>query len=352
MRAKRLLWLLVLPILLLSGCIRTIYDEPTSAPQVVDAPTATPIVVFDDTPTPAPTSQFPPSVYFEPSVLDLTMGQTANINVWIDDVRDLNSIALELGYNPAQIQIDDSVADVDGIQIAPGEIPEPSEVNHNEVTDGENGRIIYAAAQAATTGASGSGVVASIELHGIAGGLSPLSIESVTGFDHQGNEIEIVPLSNGLINVIMGDAPPTSQPATQPTEPAATPPPTTESTGTTEPAPTTAPTSAPVAPSTGGIYYVVQSGENLFRIGLKFGSTAQAIAAASNISDPNQVHAGHLVLIPVSPPQGAYGYYVQPRDTVYSIARRFGMTVEQLVTLNSIGSDYHIGVGQILTVTP
>ena len=353
MRAKRILWLLVIPVLLLPGCIRTIYDEPTTAPQVVDAPTVTPIAVFDDTPTPAPTSQFPPSVYFEPSVLDLEIGQTANINVWIDDVRDLNSISLELGFNPAQLQIDDSIPDVDGIQIAPGQIPEPSEVNHNEITVGEDGTIIYAAAQAATTSSSGSGVVASIELHGVADGLSPLSIESVTGFDPQGNQIGIVPLSNGLINIIMGDATPTPQPDGQPTEPAATPPPTTESAGTAEPATTAAPTSAPIPPTTsGGIYYVVQTGENLFRIGLRFGSSAQAIAAASNVSDPDQVQAGHLVLIPVSPPQGAYGYYVQRRDTVYSIARRFGMTVEELVTLNSIGSDYHIGVGQILTVTP
>jgi LysM repeat protein len=281
------------------------------------------------------------------------MGQTANINVWIDDVRDLNSIALELGYNPAQIQIDDSVQDMDGIQIAPGNIPEPAEVTQNEVTDGEGGRIVYAAAQSISTGSDGSGVVASIELHGIAGGLSPLSIESVTGFDPQGNEIEIVPLSNGLINVIVGDAPPTSQPDAQPTESAATLAPTAESAGTSDPAPTAAPTSAPAPPSTsGGIYYVVQSGENLFRIGLRFGSTAQAIAIASNISDPDQVHAGHLILVPVSPPQGAFGYYVQRRDTVYSIARRFGMTVDELVTLNSIGPDYLIEVGQILTVTP
>jgi len=96
----------------------------------------------------------------------------------------------------------------------------------------------------------------------------------------------------------------------------------------------------------------VQPGENLFRLGLRFGTTAEAIAQASGLSDPNQVEAGLMVLIPVQPPRGRYAYYVQPRDTVYSIARRFGLTVEQLVSLNGIGPDYHIEVGQILVVVP
>ncbi|HIE39788.1 MAG TPA: LysM peptidoglycan-binding domain-containing protein, partial [Anaerolineae bacterium] len=116
------------------------------------------------------------------------------------------------------------------------------------------------------------------------------------------------------------------------------------------PLPTPSPTAQPAAG--GGIYYIVQPGENLFRVGLKFGSTAQDIAAASNIADPGQVQAGTMVLIPVPPPQGGYGYYVQRRDTVYSIARRFGMTVGELTNLNDIGPDYYIEVGQILTVTP
>jgi LysM repeat protein len=97
---------------------------------------------------------------------------------------------------------------------------------------------------------------------------------------------------------------------------------------------------------------VVQPGENLFRIGLKFGSSADAIASASNIADPGQVSAGTMVLVPTPPPQGTYGYYVQSQDTVYSIARQFGMTVEQLTTLNNLGASHAISVGQILIITP
>ncbi len=108
----------------------------------------------------------------------------------------------------------------------------------------------------------------------------------------------------------------------------------------------------PVASGTGGIYYVVGRGENLFRIGLKFGTTAQAIAAASNIADPRQVQAGTMVLVPVPAPGGGYGYYVRPGDTAYSIAHRFGMTVEELAALNNLGPDFTIHPGAILKVVP
>jgi LysM repeat protein len=155
-----------------------------------------------------------------------------------------------------------------------------------------------------------------------------------------------MPLSDGLITVL-GEA------AVEPAPLSVTPSvaaPTPSSAAEPTPSPTLSPTAQPAAG--GGIYYIVQPGENLFRVGLKFGSTAQAIATASNIADPGQVQAGTMVLVPVPPPQGGYGYYVQPRDTVYSIARRFGMTVGELTSLNGIGPDYHIEVGQILVVTP
>ena len=101
-----------------------------------------------------------------------------------------------------------------------------------------------------------------------------------------------------------------------------------------------------------GIYYVVQPGENLYRIGLKFGTTPEAIGAASDIADINQVQAGTMILVPVAPPQGSAGYYVHRGDTLYSIARRFGMTAETLASLNGIGITSPIAVGELLIVTP
>ena len=343
---RTLLWTGLALVLLLSGCGRAEQEEPTGVPGAATSPISTPIVVFGDSPAPSPTPALPPSLYFQPSVINLVVGETATINIWADGMQRLHSIQLELSFNPDYVQVEDANAEIAGVQITPGDISQPIEITRDEVTVGEDGRIFYEANQEPGTGIDGSSIVASIMLRGVAAGGTPLRFESVAAHDPEGNVINIMPLSDGMITVVSGDATPTTAPVEATVQPTA---PSTE--GTT-PAATTVPTAAPAPVVGGGIYYVVQLRENLYRIGLKFGTTAEAIAAASSITDPNQVQAGAMVLVPVAPPQGGYGYYVQPRDTVYSIARRFGMTAEGLAALNSIGPDYHIEVGQILVVTP
>ena len=54
------------------------------------------------------------------------------------------------------------------------------------------------------------------------------------------------------------------------------------------------------AQETGGqIIHLVQPGENLFRIALRYGTTVQAIAAANGIADPTRIFAGQRLIIPV-----------------------------------------------------
>jgi LysM repeat protein len=97
---------------------------------------------------------------------------------------------------------------------------------------------------------------------------------------------------------------------------------------------------------------VVQPGENLFRIGLKFDISGEAVAAANGISDPTQLSVGTMLIVPVAPPRGSLGYYVQPGDTLYAIATRFGVTVEEILAWSGIGAEYEVAVGQVLTVQP
>jgi lipoprotein NlpD len=45
-------------------------------------------------------------------------------------------------------------------------------------------------------------------------------------------------------------------------------------------------------------------------------------------------------------------YVVRPQDTVYSIAWRYGLDFRDVARWNNIGPDFHIAVGQALTLTP
>jgi len=91
--------------------------------------------------------------------------------------------------------------------------------------------------------------------------------------------------------------------------------------------------------------YTVQRGDTLYFISLRAGRSIAAITAASRLQG-DSLYPGQLLLIPLARP-GARIYQVQPGDTLYLIARRFNLTVSELVRFNNLQSDL-IMVGQVL----
>jgi LysM repeat protein len=110
-------------------------------------------------------------------------------------------------------------------------------------------------------------------------------------------------------------------------------------------------------PSPGGpVIHIVQPGENLFRIALRYGTTVDAIADANYIVNPWFIYVGQRLTIPSTSggtlPPGSTGqtYVVQPGDTLYSIAVRYDTTVQALMVANNLSSPNLIYVGQVLNV--
>ncbi len=101
-----------------------------------------------------------------------------------------------------------------------------------------------------------------------------------------------------------------------------------------------------------GIYYRIQQGQTLFRVAEAFDITVEALAAANGIVDASQVSAGMLLHIPTSPPSGQAAYFVAPRETLYSIARQFGLTVEILAGYNQLAPPYGVQAGQWVVLVP
>lgn len=123
--------------------------------------------------------------------------------------------------------------------------------------------------------------------------------------------------------------------------------------------PTATPTAGPVATAapTGEVVHVVQPGENLFRIALRYGTTVQAIASANGIANPALIKAGQVLRIPragtqLTAPAGETTYVVQPGDNLFRIGLRFGMSHTYLAQYNGIANPALIYVGQVLRIPP
>jgi len=105
--------------------------------------------------------------------------------------------------------------------------------------------------------------------------------------------------------------------------------------------------------STGSVVHIVQWGENLTLIARRYGVGVTTIVQANGITNPDYIYAGQRLVIPsgAAPPVGeTTTYVVRSGDTLYAIARRFGTTVNEIVALNSILNPNLIYIGQQLEV--
>jgi len=96
-------------------------------------------------------------------------------------------------------------------------------------------------------------------------------------------------------------------------------------------------------------YYTVKKGDTLYSIARNYGVTVDAIKNANNLSS-NNLTIGMNLLIPTDQvPDSNAVYIVQPGDTLYKIANMYGMTVNELKALNNLTSN-NLSIGQELKV--
>ncbi|MEA3340043.1 MAG: LysM peptidoglycan-binding domain-containing protein [Chloroflexota bacterium] len=119
------------------------------------------------------------------------------------------------------------------------------------------------------------------------------------------------------------------------------------------------PGGAPAAHAGVGGAHVVQAGENLFRIALRYGTTVQALAKLNGIYNPGHVVAGQRLVIPGSattpspayqPQHASTTHTVQRGETLSVIAQRYGVSFWTLVQANNIANSALILPGQTLVV--
>lgn len=91
--------------------------------------------------------------------------------------------------------------------------------------------------------------------------------------------------------------------------------------------------------------YIVGSGDTLYSIAKKFGVNVNKLKEVNNLVN-NMLSIGQKLIIPL---EEEMTYVVKSGDTLYSIARKFNISVDKLKKLNNLVSDV-LSVGKILIV--
>lgn len=112
-------------------------------------------------------------------------------------------------------------------------------------------------------------------------------------------------------------------------------------------------------PAATGTTHAIRAGENLYRIALRYGTTAQALAEFNGLYNLDHIVVGQTLRIPGSPTAPTVAYQpahaatthtVQPGETLIGIAVRYGVPLWTLVQVNSIASPSRIFPGQVLAI--
>lgn len=104
----------------------------------------------------------------------------------------------------------------------------------------------------------------------------------------------------------------------------------------------------PASAAASTVTYTVQPGDTLWSIAAKFGVSVDAIIRANNLENPDSLRIGQVITIPTA--RAAATYTVQPGDSLWTIARAHGTTVAALARLNGISETATLQPGQTLRV--
>lgn len=117
------------------------------------------------------------------------------------------------------------------------------------------------------------------------------------------------------------------------------------------------------ATSSGTCKHTIASGENLYRIALKYEVTYQELAAANGIANPDAIRVGDELTIPgcesgsaattAAPATGSDGdtlHTVQTGENLYRIAVKYGTTWTALASYNGIENPNALVIGQTIRI--
>ena len=92
--------------------------------------------------------------------------------------------------------------------------------------------------------------------------------------------------------------------------------------------------------------YIVNKGDSLYSIAKKYQTTWQELMRMNNLNS-TLIRIGKQLIVPGN--SNALNYYVEEGDTLYNISQRFNIDINRLKELNNLNTDDVI-LGQMLII--
>ena len=102
----------------------------------------------------------------------------------------------------------------------------------------------------------------------------------------------------------------------------------------------------------GSFEYTIKQGDTLWQLARTYNTTVEAIMALNPGIDPNNLQIGQVICIPRDERPACDGMYyvVRPGDTLYSIARKYNVSLAELIAANPGIDPDRLQVGQLICI--
>ena len=108
------------------------------------------------------------------------------------------------------------------------------------------------------------------------------------------------------------------------------------------------------------IVHIIEKGDTLYALSKKYNTSIDSILKKNNLSDPSKIKIGQKIIIPVENSakddkktktnSDTLTHVVQKGDTLYALAKKFGIKFSDLLKLNGINEKTPLKIGQILKI--
>jgi hypothetical protein len=113
------------------------------------------------------------------------------LQIWVENVKELYAVDMEIRFDAGRLQVADADPGTDGVQIKPGQVPNPDFVATNSA-DNRQGVIRYVVTQLGSRpGFGGKGLIATINWQGNAGQAAAVTFSKVVMVSQSAQPIDV-----------------------------------------------------------------------------------------------------------------------------------------------------------------
>ena len=110
------------------------------------------------------------------------------------------------------------------------------------------------------------------------------------------------------------------------------------------------------------VIHIIEKGDTLYSISKKYNTPVDSILKKNNLSDPSKIKIGQKLIIPVASSakndkktnvktgSEELTHVIQKGDTLYALAKKFGVKFSDILKLNGLSEKTPLKIGQILKI--